>query len=66
VQGSNEDHQLIEQPEAVKQIVQHLGLWEAQMLPPPKITSPPSDYWAAEQIPSYDCIDPDYPFKASL
>jgi len=29
-------------------------------------SSPPSDYWAAEAIPSYDCIDPDYPFEAYL
>ena len=56
----------IEQPEVVKQILQHLGLWEAQKRPPPKINSPPSDYCAAEQISSYDCIGPDYPFEAYL
>jgi hypothetical protein len=31
---------------------------------PAPAASPPADYWAAEQIPSYDCIDPDYPFEA--
>jgi len=56
----------IEQAEVIKQILQHLGLWEAQKRPPPKSSSPPSDYWAAEAIPSYDCIDPDYPFEAYL
>jgi hypothetical protein len=54
----------IEQPEVVKQILQYLGLWEAQKRPPPKINSPPLEYCAAEQIPSYDCTDPDYPFEA--
>jgi len=56
----------IDKPEVVKEILQHLGLWQAQKRPPPKINSPPADYWAAEAIPSYDCIDPDYPFEAYL
>jgi len=56
----------IEQAEVIKQILQHLGLWQAQKRPPPKINSPPSEYWAAEAIPTYDCIDPDYPFEAYL
>jgi len=56
---------VIDQPEAVKHIVQHLGLWEMQKRPPPKTKSPPSAYYADEQIPSYDNIDPDYPFEAS-
>jgi len=33
----------IGQPEAVKQVLQHLGLWETQKRSPPKIKSPPSD-----------------------
>jgi hypothetical protein len=56
----------IEQPDTVKHILQQLGLWETQKRPPPKINSPPSEYWAAEAIPSYACIDPDYPFAAYL
>jgi hypothetical protein len=46
--------------------VQYLGLWEMQKRPPPKINSPPSEYYAAEQIPSYDNVDPDYPFEAYM
>jgi hypothetical protein len=57
---------VIDQPEVVKHILQHLGLWEMQKRPPPKINSPPSDYYAVGQIPSYDNIDPDYPFEAYL
>jgi len=56
----------IEQAEVIKQILQHLGLWQAQKRSPPKINSPPPDYWAVEAIPSYDCIDPDYLFEAYL
>jgi hypothetical protein len=41
---------VIDQPEEVKQILQHLGLWEMQKRPPPKINSP--DYYADEQIPT--------------
>jgi hypothetical protein len=44
--------------------MQHLGLWDMQKRPPPKINSPPSAYHADEQIPSYDNADPDYPFEA--
>lgn len=56
----------IDQPEVVKHILQHLGLWEMQKRPPPKINSPQLDNYAAEQIPSYDKVDPDYPFEAYL
>jgi hypothetical protein len=56
----------IDQPGVVKQILQHLGLWEMQKRPPPKINPPPSAYYADEQIPSYDNVDPDYPFEAYL
>ena len=51
---------VIDQPEVVKQILQHLGLWEMQKRPSP------SDYYADEQIPSYEYADPDYPFEAYL
>ena len=57
---------VIDQPEVVKHILQHLGLWEMQKRPPPKIKYPPSAYYADEQIPSYDNVDPDYPFEAYL
>jgi len=57
---------VIDQPEVVKHILQHLGLWEMQKRPPPKIKSPQLDNYAAEQIPSYDNVDPDYPFEAYL
>jgi hypothetical protein len=57
---------VIDQPEVVKQILQHLGLWEMQKRPPPKLKSPPSDYYADEQIPAYDNVDPDYPFEAYI
>jgi len=52
--------------EVVKQLLQHLGLGEMQKRPPPKISSPQSEYYAAEQIPAHDNIDPDYPFEAYL
>ena len=57
---------VIDQPEIVKHILQHLGLWEMQKRPPPKSNSPPSDYYAADEIPSYDNVDPDYPFEAYI
>ena len=56
----------IGQPNTVKHILQHPGLWERQMLPPLKTQSPPSDYWAAEHIPAYDCSNPVYHFEAYL
>ena len=56
----------IDQPEAIKAILQHVGLWVTQKRPLPKTKSPPSEYYADEQIPSYDCADPDYPFEAYL
>jgi len=43
-----------------------MGLWETQKRPPPKIKSPPADYYADEQIPTYDRADPDYPFEVYL
>ncbi len=50
---------VIDQPEVVKHILWHLGLWEMQKRPPPKINLPQSDYYAADQISTYDNIDPD-------
>jgi len=56
----------IDQPEVVKQILQHIGLWVFEKRPPPKTKPPPSEYYADEQIPVYDSVDPDYPFEAYL
>ena len=60
---------VIDQPEVVKHILQHLGLWEMQKRPPPKINTPPVGaygYTPLQAIPSYDNIDPDYPFEAYM
>jgi len=65
----------IDQPEVIKAILRHLNLWGfdrelsrtvTQKRPPPKTKPPPSEYYADEQIPSYDYADPDYPFEAYL
>ena len=56
----------IDQPEVIKAILQHVGLWETQKRPPPKTKLPPSELYAAEQITSYDNADPDYPFEAYI
>jgi len=57
---------VIDQPEGVKHLLQHLGLREMQKWPPPKIKSPPSDYYSDEQISTYDNVDPDYLFEAYM
>jgi len=47
--------------------LQHIGLRERESRPPPRKTkTPPSEYYADEQIPAYDSVDPDYPFEAYL
>jgi hypothetical protein len=56
----------IDQPEVIKAILQHIGLWERESRPPPKTKAPPSDCYAADYIPVYDSVDPDYPFEAYL
>ena len=43
---------VIDPPEVVRKILQHLGLWDMQKRPPPKIKLPPSDYYADEQVPT--------------
>ena len=65
-QGAMKVIRVIDQPDVVKQILQHLGLWEMQKRPPPKINSPQLDNYAAEQIPSYDNANPEYPFEAYI
>jgi len=56
----------IDQPEVIKAILQHIGLWERESRPPPKTKAPPSDCYAADYIHVYDSVDPDYPFEAYL
>jgi len=43
----------IDQPEVIKAILQHVGLWETQKRPPPKTKLPPSIYYTSSHIPSY-------------
>jgi len=57
---------VIEQPEVIKAIFQHIGLWERQKRPPPKIKATSADYCAVDHIPVYDSVDPDYPFEAYI
>jgi hypothetical protein len=45
---------------------QDVGLWGFEKRPLPKAKAPPSEYYACEQIPSYDCADPDYSFEAYI
>jgi hypothetical protein len=56
----------IDQPEVIKAILQHSGLWERESRTPPKTKPPPSEYYTDEQTPLYDYADPDYPFEAYL
>jgi len=68
-QGAMKVIRVIDQPDVVKQILQHLGLWEMQKRPPPKINSSPVGaycYTPLQSIPSYDNVDPDYPFEAYM
>jgi hypothetical protein len=63
-QGSMKIISFIEQGEAIKKILKHLGLWLVKKRPPPRIHSPPAalcaDYSLAElgqadsQIPPWD------------
>jgi hypothetical protein len=56
----------IDQPEVIKAILQHIGLWERESRPPPKTKASPSDCYAVDKIPVYDSVDPDYPFEAYI
>ena len=56
----------IDKPGVIKAILQHVGLWVTRKRPPPKTKTSPSEYYADEQIPSYDYADPDYPFEAYI
>jgi len=56
----------IDQPEVIKAILQHVGLWGTQKRSPPKTKLPPSEYYAAEHIPACDYAGPDDPIEAYL
>ena len=64
--GAMKINSFIDQPGVIKAILQHIGLWERESRPPPKTKAPPSDCYAADHIPVYDSVDPDYPFEAYL
>ncbi len=61
---------VIEQPEIIKKILKHLGLWEMKARPPPKTNAPPLNVhidYSDSQLPSsedYLYTDPDYPIEA--
>ena len=63
---------VIEQPEIIKKILKHLGLWEMKARPPPKTNAPPLnvhiDYSDSQLLSSEDYLysDPDYPIEASV
>ena len=77
-QGSMKIIAFIEQAEIMKKILKHLGLWHVKTRPPPKIHSPPEDFFTDypdSQIPPWDDdyslaelgqADPDYPFEAYM
>jgi hypothetical protein len=44
--------------------LRHLNLWGDAETAAAK--APSSDYYEVDQIPVYDCADPDYPFEAYL
>jgi hypothetical protein len=60
----------IEDPEVIKKILKHLGLWDIKARPPPKATATPPDFhidYSDSQIPpceDYLFHDPEYPIEA--
>ena len=61
----------IKREEIIERILKHLGFWEVKSRPPPKIHSPPEDFYTDypdSQIPPWDdnYSDPDYPFEAYM
>jgi hypothetical protein len=56
----------IDQPEVIKAILQHVGLWETQKRPPPKTKSPLLVGTYDEQRSTDNHADPDYPFEAYI
>ncbi len=59
----------IEDPEVIKKILKHLGLWDIKARPPPKANAPPLnvniDYSDSQLPPSEDYLysDVDYPIE---
>jgi len=60
----------IEDPEVIKKILKHLGLWDIKARPPPKATATPPDFhidYSVSQVPlceDYLFHDPEYPIEA--
>ena len=60
----------IEDPEVIKKILKHLGLWDIKARPPPKATATPADFhtdYSNSQIPpceDYLYCDPEYSIEA--
>jgi len=60
----------IEDPEVIKKILKHLGLWDIKARPPPKATATPPDFhidYSNSQIPpceNYLYCDPEYSIEA--
>jgi len=61
--GSMKIIAFIEQPETVRRILKHVGLWEFKSRPPPKIHSPPEIDYVDIQYPDENYCDPDYPLE---
>ena len=69
-QGRMKVISVIEDPEIVKKILKHLGLWEVKARPPPKTNAPSSNInidYSSSQIPISEehlFHDPEYPIEA--
>jgi len=63
---------VIEQPEIIKKILKHLGLWEVKARPPPKTSAPQPNVHidkSDSQVPPYEDYlfhDPEYPIEAYI
>jgi len=70
--GKNEILSFIEEPEIIKKILKHLGLWEMKARPPPKTNAPQSNVHidkSDSQVPpceDYLFHDPEYPIEAYI
>jgi hypothetical protein len=60
----------IEDPEVIKKILKHMGLWHVKVRPPPRANAPPTDvhidYSDSQVPPSGDYLfhDTDYPIES--
>ena len=63
---------VIEQPEVIKKILKHLGLWEVKARPPPQTSTPQPNVQidkSDSQVPpceDYLFYDPEYPIEAYI